>query len=138
MDAADLDPHRRRNLDAVLGAFAGIGAGDPERQLAHYTDDMVLDLPFSSPPKRIEGKAAALEFLSVALGAFELTLTVDEVHPGLDPDEMVIEFCSSGTHRASGAPYANRYVAVYRFRDGAISFQREYYDTSAVPGRVPD
>lgn len=136
MNPDELDAHRRRNLDAVLGAFAGIAAGDADRQLAHYTDDCVIDLPYSSPPKRLEGREAALAFLTGALQVFELHLTVDEVHPGLDPDEMVLEFSGTGTHRQTGAPYTNRYVGIFAFRDGHIRFQREYYDTSAIPGRT--
>ena len=136
MNADELDPHRRRNLDAVLGAFAGIAAGDADRQLEHYTDDLVLDLPYSSPPKRLEGRDAARAFLAGALQVFELQLTVDDIHPGLDPDAMVLEFSGTGTHRETGAASANRYVGIFTFRDGRIRTQREYYDTSAIPGRT--
>lgn len=132
-----LDPHRTRNLAAVQGAFAGIGAGDAARQLEHYTDDLVLELPYASPPKRIEGKATALAYLGGALSVFDLDLTVDEVHVGLDPDELVIEFSGTGRHRPTGAAYENRYIGVFRFRDGRICHQREYYDPTAVPTVPP-
>ena len=87
-DTPELDAERARNLNAVKGAFDGIEAGDASVQLGHYTDDLVLELPYADPPKRIEGKEAALNYLGVALGAFELHLTIDEVHAGLDPDEF--------------------------------------------------
>ena len=133
MAAPDLDDRRARNLEAVHGAFAGIRAGDATRQLEHYTEDLVLELPYASPPKRIDGKVAALSFLDAALGAFSLDLTIDEVHACLDPDELIVEFSGTGEHRPTGSPYANRYIAVFGFRDGRIARQREYYNPSASP-----
>jgi uncharacterized protein len=133
MDTSTLDAHRARNLDAVRAAFDGIAAGDAARQLEQYTDDVVLELPYASPPKRIEGKPAALEYLGGALGAFELHLTIEEVHPGLDPDELIIEFTGAGTYRPTGADYTNRYIAVYGFRDGRICRQREFYNPASSP-----
>jgi ketosteroid isomerase-like protein len=133
MAGEGLDEHRARNLDLVRAAWAGIEASDAEQMLAGYTEDMVLELPYGSPPKRIEGRQAALEYLSGGLGAFELHLTIDEVHPMLDPDELVIEFSGTGSFRPTGAAYENRYIALYRFRDGRICHQREYYNPSASP-----
>jgi ketosteroid isomerase-like protein len=133
MGTPALDGQRARNLEAVQGAFAGIAAGDAAAQLEHYTDDLVLELPYASPPKRIEGKAAALTFLDAALGAFSLDLTIEEVHAGLDPDELIVEFSGTGEHRPTGSPYANRYIAVFGFRDGRIARQREYYNPAASP-----
>ena len=133
MAPPDLDARRARNLEAVHGAFAGIRAGDAARQLEHYTDDLVLELPYASPPKRIEGKVAARSFLDAALGAFSLDLTIDEVHACLDPDELIVEFSGVGEHRPTASPYANRYIAVFGFRDGRIARQREYYDPTASP-----
>jgi ketosteroid isomerase-like protein len=129
----ELDERRARNLDAVRGAFAAIAAGDAALQRTHYTADLVLERPYASPPKRIDGKEAALTFLAGALGAFALELTIVEVHAGLDPDALIVEFSGSGTHRPTGSAYANRYIAVFGFRDGRICRQREYYNPAASP-----
>jgi ketosteroid isomerase-like protein len=139
MAGEGLDEQRARNLEAVRAAWAGIEASDAAQMLAGYTEDMVLELPYGSPPKRIEGRQAALDYLSEGLKAFELHLTIDEVHPSLDPDELVVEFSGSGSFRPTGAVYENRYIAVYRFRDGQICHQREYYNPAASPtgGRAP-
>jgi len=123
---------RERNLAAVEGAFAGVAAGDAARQLSHYTDDMVLELPYADPPKRIEGKDTALAYLSGALRAFALELSVTEVHEGRDPDELVVEFTGTGTYKPTGARYDNRYIAVFGFHDGLICRQREFYDPLAA------
>ena len=47
---------RARNLEAVRRAFDAIGAGDVDRQLDNYIDDCVLELPYSDPPKHLEGR----------------------------------------------------------------------------------
>ena len=62
--SADVTTAGGRLLDVVRHAFDAVGAADAERQLEQYTDDMVLELPFSDPPRRIVGKAAALTMLA--------------------------------------------------------------------------
>ena len=123
-----LDEVRARNLAAVEGAFAGIGAGDAEAQLANYTDDFVLEFPFSDPPKIVTGKAEGLPYLSGAFTVFRFSLTITEVHACLDPDKLIVEFTGAGTYLPTGAPYANTYVVVFEFRDGLICRQREYFN----------
>ena len=58
MEPTLTDAERRsRNLAAVRAAFAGVSAADAERQLAQYTDDAVLELPYHDPPVVLDGKA---------------------------------------------------------------------------------
>ncbi len=126
------DETRARNLTSVRRAFAGIGAGDAAAQLANYTDDMVLELPYTDPPKRIEGKDVALPYLANALAAFAIELTITLVHESVDPDELIIEFSGTGTYNPNGAAYANSYIAVFGFRDGLICRQREFFNPLAA------
>jgi uncharacterized protein len=123
---------RTRNLAAVTGAVAAINAGDAAGQMTHYTDDLVLEFPFADPPKRLESKAVVEPYLTTALGLFTLDLRVVEVHETTDPDELIVEAAATGTYTPNGAPYENRYVIVYGFRDGLICRQREYYNPLAA------
>ena len=82
------DETRARNRAAVQGAVEAINAGDAAAQMAHYTDDLVLEFPFADPPKRLESKDVVLPYLTTALGLFELDLSVVEVHETTDPDEL--------------------------------------------------
>lgn len=134
--AAVVDPQRQRNLDTVHRAFAGIAVGSAEQMLVgNYTDDMVLELPYASPPSVIEGLDTALEYLAAAFGVFRFNLTITEAHECLDPDLLVLEYTSAGHVLSSGKPYANRYIGVYWFRDGRIAKVREFYNpvASAAP-----
>jgi ketosteroid isomerase-like protein len=126
------DETRARNRAAIEGAVRAINAGDAAGQMAHYTDDLVLEFPFADPPKRLEGKDVVQPYLTTALGLFELDLRVVEVHDTVDPDELIVEAAATGTYTPNGAPYENRYVIFYGFRDGLICRQREYYNPLAA------
>ena len=125
-----LDAHRQRNFDLVQRVFSAVSAGDADAQITNYTEDIVFEFPFTDPPTVVQGKAAVHERLINAFKAFKFDLSVTDVHPGLDPDEFIIEFTGSGTYLPNNAPYVNRYIAVFQFRDGLISHQREYFDST--------
>jgi ketosteroid isomerase-like protein len=127
-DRHDEAERRHRNLLAVQAAFEGVSAADAERQLANYTDDMVLELPYDTPPTRLEGKATVLARLSRAFRTYKMRIAITEVHECVDPDELIIEFTSEGHMATTGKPYANRYIGVFRFRDGKICAQREFFN----------
>lgn len=126
---------RERNEAAVRGAFAAVSAADADAQMAHYTDDAVMEMPFTDPPTRVEGKATIRERLVGAFEVFRFTLTIERITECRDPDELVVEFTGEGTVVTTGKPYANRYIARFGFRDGLICFQREYFDPTA-PARA--
>lgn len=124
----ELDAQRQRNFDTIVRVFAAVSAGDADAQVANYTDDIQLEFPFTDPPTLVSGRRAVLERLTNAFKVFRFSLELSEVHPGIDLDEFIVEFTGSGTYLPNGAPYTNRYIAVFRFRDGLICHQREYFD----------
>jgi ketosteroid isomerase-like protein len=128
MDEPVLDAHRQRNFDAIQRVFAAVSAGDADAQVANYTEDITLEFPFTDPPTIVEGRAAVHERLTNAFKVFQFTLALTGVHPCVDADEFIVEFIGSGTYLPNGAPYENRYIAVFGFRDGMIYRQREYFD----------
>ena len=123
-----LDAHRQRNFDIVQRVFAAVSAGDADAQVANYTEDIVLEVPFTDPPTGVAGRTAVHERLTNAFKVFQFDLTISDVHACLDPDEMIVEFTGSGSYLPNSAPYENRYIAVFGFRDGLICRQREYFD----------
>jgi len=130
---------RARNLAAVQGAFAAVGNADADGQVAHYTDDAVMEMPFIDPPAVTHGKEAIRERLAGAFTVFRFTLTIERVTECLDPDELVVEFTSQGMVTTTGKPYANRYIGRFQFRDGLICFQREYFNPNAAASALqPD
>jgi ketosteroid isomerase-like protein len=122
------DDTRTRNLDAVRRAFAGVSNADADEMLANYTDDLVLELPYADPPAVLEGRETVRDYLRGAFRIFKFRLDITEVHEGLDPDKLVVEYASEGTVTTTGKPYVNTYIGVYWFRDGAICKVREFYN----------
>ncbi len=120
-------------LAVIERAFAGIAAGDAGAMLEHYTEDMVLELPYGDPPgKRIEGRAAARDYLGAAFEVFRFELRITDVHELADPSVLVLEYESSGRMLTTGAPYGNRYIGIYRFDGDRIRHVTEFYDPGAV------
>ena len=120
------------NLAAVRHAFEGLAAGNADQLLTVWTDDLVLELPYADPPRRIEGKDAARAYLSQAFEIFHFSLQITAVHECVDPDQLVIEYTSKGHITTTGRPYANTYIAVYRFRDGRIWQVKEFHNPLLV------
>jgi ketosteroid isomerase-like protein len=119
---------RRENLETIRRAFTGIGNADADEMLANYTDDLVLELPYGTPPFVLEGRETIRTYLKAAFEALNFRLDITEVHECLDPDKLVVEYVSEGRVVATGKTYANTYIGVYWFRDGAIRKVREFYD----------
>ena len=104
--------------------------GDADAVVAHYTDDYVLELPYSHPenPGRMKGKEAVRERLVEAFKVFRFTLHLTHVHPCADPDLLIAEYISQGVVIPTGRRYSNRYIGLWRFRDGQVCLTREYYN----------
>ncbi|MGC0415010.1 nuclear transport factor 2 family protein [Embleya sp. AB8] len=131
MEAPEQDRAQARRAQHVRIAerlLAAVTAGDRAAQVACYHPDVVLEFPYAAPPVRVEGKAAVDAYLAVALGVFELRLTVTRVHDCVDPDTVIVEFTGTGRARTTDRPYANTYLAVLAFRDGLVVGQREFYN----------
>ena len=96
--------------------------------LESYTDDVVFEFPYADPPHTLEGKDAAHAYLTKALAVFRFTLEITTLHECVDPDELVVEYASTGSISTTGQPYANTYIGVYHFRDGRICRVKEFYN----------
>ncbi|WP_420638783.1 nuclear transport factor 2 family protein [Candidatus Poriferisocius sp.] len=118
-------PDNQAILRSVFDAM-----GDADAVVAHYTDDYVMELPYAHPdgPDRTEGKEAVRERLVGAFKVLRFTLHLTDVHPCVDPDLLIAEYTSEGEVIPTGRRYANRYIGLWRFRDGKVCFTREYFN----------
>ena len=123
---------RTANREVLEQAMAAIGTGDREMLANLYTEDWVLELPFSDPPKRLEGAAEIAAYLGPQMGRFEFTLSLVDVHSCVDPDLLVAEYTSEGRVAATGKPYRNTYIGLWRFRNGRICGVKEYLNPLVV------
>ncbi len=122
----------RTNLEILQSVFDSMG--DADAVVAHYTDDYVMELPYAHPdkPDITEGKEAVRERLVRAFKTFRFTLHISEVYPCTDPDLLIAEYTSDGEVIPTGRRYSNRYIGLWRFRDGKVCFTREYLNPEAA------
>jgi uncharacterized protein len=131
----DDDERRAANQAVVETVLATITAGRFDELADHVSDDLHFDLPYGPDfmPNPVEGRDAwnAMQLMTFELfRSFRLELV--EVHPCLDPDELVAEYRSEAVVERNGNDYVNRYIAVFRFRDGKICFWREFHNPEAT------
>ncbi len=122
----------RTNLEILQSVFDSMG--DADAVVAHYTDDYVMELPYAHPdkPDRTEGKEAVRQRLVGAFKVFRFSLHITEVYPCVDPDLLIAEYTSQGEVIPTGRRYSNRYIGLWRFRDGKVCFTREYLNPEAA------
>lgn len=119
--------HRR----AVESAFERISAGRSADVGSLVTEDLSFELPYGPgrKPMRTEGRENWLRLNEQTWPAFtRFALRITRVHDMLDPDELIVEYESDGEIAATGKPYRNRYVGLFRFRDGLICAWSEFHN----------
>lgn len=116
-------------------------APDADDFLEMCADDIVWEFPFAPPGgvQRLEGKAAVAAYLPKVGGLISVTGgSLTAVHRSTDPDVAILEFEITGTGVATGLPYDQRYICVFKTRDGRIVHFKDYWNPltllSAVGG----
>ncbi len=117
---------RERNIDVLKTAISSIGTGNSEIFSNLYTEDWVLELPYSEPPKVLRGVNEILAYLKPQMGKLEFTLTLTEIFECLDPNLLIAEYVSEGRSTITNKPYQNTYIGLWRFREGKICGVKEY------------
>jgi ketosteroid isomerase-like protein len=125
------EERRAANLARMRAHFAALDTPDPDAVLAQLSDDFVFDLPFA--PELPPFDRAAFEGLirhNAATYERHSTTMLEEL-PTVDPDVVVVRY-DGDSRWAGGVPYVNRYVAIYRFRDGQITGITEFHNPKIV------
>jgi ketosteroid isomerase-like protein len=135
-EASQTRAANRQTLDAFVAA---IGDADFERLARICTPDIVVEFPYSDPPRRLDGFDAYREAALPALETFRFRLELVRVHEALDPDLLIAEYLSDGIATSTGKPYRNVYVGVFGFRARRLASLREYWNPAiAAEALTPD
>jgi len=116
-------------LELIDRYFAAVASGDPGIA-ALFAEDAVWHTPASSPmPGPFVGRDAVLEVMAggvdlYAPGSLEIQPTARAAS-----GEHVFVAMTMTARTAAGAPYENRYVFVFRLREGRIVEVHEHLDT---------
>ena len=117
---------REQNIEVLKTVISSIGTGNNEIFSSLYTDDWVLELPYSEPPKVLTGINQILAYLKPQMGKLEFTLSLTEIFECLDPNLLIAEYVSEGRSTITNKPYHNSYIGIWRFKEGNICGVKDY------------
>ncbi|MEL7028238.1 MAG: nuclear transport factor 2 family protein, partial [Pseudomonadota bacterium] len=97
--------------------------------------DIVVEQPFPAlgQPERYEGAEAfvsGLRLVPTVFSSFELT--IGELFDCPEDEVVIFEQTSRGVFNLNGEIYENRYVMIFKFRDGKVAVWREYYNPETM------
>ncbi len=118
------------NIDIVVAALDAASSGDGAAQLGCYTDDAVIEVVLSD--RRFAGSEQLRALFTMAYEQFPIRITIDEIVPCAEPDQLVVELHADGVVMATGKTFTKRYISRFWLRDGAICRQREFFDPAAM------
>jgi uncharacterized protein len=119
------------DADIIRELFAGLSAADYDAVARLLSEDVELDTPYAPDGYflHLAGRRQVMEALTGLGDTFEkIVIEADTTYPSVDGETIVVEYHSNGTVKRNGKAYANRYVGIFRLRDGAIALWREYYN----------
>jgi ketosteroid isomerase-like protein len=103
---------------------------DVEKLVSLIAQDGYIEWPYRPPgvPARLQGRAEIHRFLIEMANPF---VKIDEhrnlvVHETIDPEVVIVEYDAHGTVVATGAPFHQTAIAVFRVHDGQITSYRDY------------
>jgi ketosteroid isomerase-like protein len=103
---------------------------DIETVVGLMAPDGHIEWPYRPPgvPMRLQGRAEIHRYLTEAAKGF---IRFDEyrhvvVHETADPEVIIVEYEAHGTVVATGAPFHQAVIAVFRVQNGQVLSYRDY------------
>lgn len=132
----ETDERRDRNIEVFKAMLEACGRKDFDRGLYWLTEDVYCDWPYRPIPDMDEvmtGRETLKRFFIEGQKPFAgLNYRIDAIYELVDPDVLIAEYSSDSRHLATGVPYRNCYLGIFRFREGRICFWREYINPLAI------
>jgi ketosteroid isomerase-like protein len=123
------------NEDIVRTVLAHITAAEYEQLADYVTEDLRFELPYAGPPipDHFDGRAVWDGMQRQTFAMFtSFRNEPRSFYQTADPDMLIAEYESDAVVARNGKPYRNKYVGIFRFRDGKICFWREYHNPEAT------
>lgn len=130
------DARRAANIATFRTMLDALGRKDWDHGFALMSDDVVCDWPYKPIPEmpwEMTGREVVRTFFAEGQMPFDgLNYRIDRIYELVDPDQLIAEYRSDSRHRDSGIPYRNAYLGILRFRDGQVSYWREYINPQTI------
>jgi uncharacterized protein len=130
------------SAERVHEVLRRLGEADFDGTAELLADDFVQEYPYrpmAGAPDRIEGIGPFLDFVRPGMSAFApYRYRIVALYETTDPATVIAEYTSHSHLLATGAPYSNRYIAIFRFDpDGRLALWREYLDPTTIAALFP-
>lgn len=136
MTENDAAARRARNIELFRTMLGHLGRQEYEECGRYLAEDIYADWPYIPAPgcpDHIVGRDPLLAFFKGGMSDFDpYKYQITALHEMLDPDKLVAEYFSDSQYHPNGRPYSNRYCAVLHFRDGLITYWREYVNPETI------
>jgi ketosteroid isomerase-like protein len=125
----------KSNEDIVRAVLAHISASEYDRLADYVAEDLHFELPYAAPPipNAFDGRDT---WDSMQRSTFKMFTSFRNeptaIYATTDPDVIIAEYASDAVVARNGKPYRNKYVGIFRFRDGKIAAWREYHNPEAT------
>ena len=125
------------NTARVVEVLRRLGSADFDGTGELLAPDFVQEYPFPPTPEvpeRIEGAAPFLAFVRAGMGSFDpYAYRVVSLWQTDVADTVICEYTSHTRLVATGTPYSNRYLGIFRFRDdGQLVLWREFINPVTI------
>lgn len=126
---------RDRNLQVVQTFYSLLEAKDIDSWIELWDAKGVQEMPFSPQgfPTRLEGKDAVYrQYSSLPKNYTSMKFPNLVIYPMLDPNLVLAEYRGEIQIAATGKQYNNRYIGLFRLRDGKIVLFKEYFNPTIL------
>lgn len=121
------------NIEIVKNCYAAFGAGNVDAIAALLATDVEWTTPGEGVPTKGTRRSPAEVSEFFALVGRTWDFTAFEPREYVASGETVVAIGSyAGVSRATGKSVASEWVMVWRFRNGKVTYFREYTDTQAL------
>jgi ketosteroid isomerase-like protein len=127
--------HEDQNAEIIRTLFASVSANNYDDMARLFAEDIEFETPFAPDDyaMHVVGRGPLKEALARISSTFaQVVFKVDRTYAGADGETIVVEYHSHATVKRTGKPYANRYVGIFRIRDGTIALWCEYYNPEVL------
>ncbi len=121
------------SIEMVHAVLDRLSAGDIEGALELFTDDVELEYPYrhDGGPSVLAGSEFR-EMVRTAPTRLQRLQFLDIVVYGEPTADVVVAEFRGDMVTTEGRPFRNKYISVFKMRDGLIAHWREYMDPVVV------
>lgn len=125
-----------RNIEIFTAMLRHLGRKEFEQCKRYLAPDLYSDWPYQpapGTPTELKGRDALMDYIEKGTADFEpFNYGIDRIYELADPDQLIVEYHSSTHYRPANRPYGNRYLGIFHFRDGLITYWREYVNPEVI------